>query len=277
MDKSNLLRRAISTFACFVLCLCVFLLTVCSAIGIAFSEPFVKYVTEKSRYVSLSYSALKTNLEDIAIPSGLPSGFFDDKMNEELFKEKIHNAVTANLSNKTSDFTVAEIEKEFYNMLHEYAITQNRVISNEAEESLQGFAEECAKCYIKYSNPSSVKLVFSNAYIIRKILLIGIIASAVLGMASGVFLFFLCRNKDFIKHICFALLGTALLSGIIPAILLFSKEVRKIAITAEALYSLTVTFFESLLTLAIIFAVTYLLLTIILLLTKLFITKKQIS
>lgn len=277
MDKSNLLRRAISTFACFVLCLCIFLLTLCSAIGAAFSVPFIEYVTEKSRYVSLSYSALKTNLEDIAIPSGLPSGFFDDKMNEALFKERIHNAFTANLSNKTSDFTVEEIEKEFYNMLHEYAITQNRVISNEAEESLHGFAEECAKCYIKYSNPSSVKLVFSNAYIIRKILLIGIVASAVLGLASGVFLFFLCRNKDFIKHICFALLGTALLSGIIPAILLFSKEVRKIAITAEALYSLTVTFFESLLTLAIIFAVTYLLLTIILLLTKLFITKKQIS
>ena len=277
MDKSNLLRRTISTFACFVLCLCIFLLTLCSAIGAAFSLPFIEYVTEKSRYVSLSYSALKTNLEDIAIPSGLPSGFFDDKMNEALFKERIHNAFTANLSNKTSDFTVEEIEKEFYNMLHEYAITQNRVISDAAEESLQGFAEECAKCYIRYSNPSSVKLVFSNAYIIRKILLIGIIASAVLGMASGVFLFFLCRNKDFIKHICFALLGTALLSGIIPAILLFSKEFRKIAITAEALYSLTVTFFESLLTLAIIFAVTYLLLTIILLLTKLFITKKQIS
>lgn len=277
MDKSNLLRRAISTFACFVLCLCVFLLTVCSAIGIAFSEPFIKYVTEKSRYVSLSYSALKTNLEDIAIPSGLPTDFFEEKIDEELFKERTYNSFSANLSNKASDFTVEEIEKEFYGMLDEYALTQNRVISDEAEESLHGFAEECAKCYIRYVNPSSVKLILSNAYIVRKILLIGIIASAVLGLASGVFLFFLCKNKDFLKHICFALLGTSLLSGVIPSFLLFSKEVRKIAITAEALYSLTVTFFESLLTIAIIFAVVYLLLAIILLLIKFFITKKQIS
>lgn len=277
MDKSNLLRRTISTFVCLVLCLSLFLLTLCSAISVAFSDAFIKYVIDESDYVSLAYSALYTNLEDITIPSGLPTDFFEEKLKKEVFEERTYNIFSSNLSSKTSAFTLEEIEKEFYDMLYDYALTQNRVISDEAEESLQGFAKECAKCYVRYANPSSVKTILSNAYIIRKILNIGVIVSSILGIATGVFLYFLCRKKDFLKHICFVLLGTALLSGVIPALLLFSKEVHKVAITAKALYSLTVTFFESILYLAIIFAVVYLILTAVLLLLNLILKKKQIS
>lgn len=257
MNKTEILRRVICTLACFVLCTCIFLLTICAVLGLAFSEKYLKYIVDKSNYVELSYNALHTQLADVTIPSGLPIDFFNDKIDKVVFQNRIIDAFVSHVENKAPSFTVEDIEKEFYDMSYEYALTQNRVISDEAEESLQGFAEECAKRYVLFSNPSSVKLILTKAYIIRKILFIGLIVVGLLGIGCLVFLYFLCRKRDLQKHISFALLGTALLSGVLPALLLFSKEVRNVAITAEALYSLTVHFLEGILTLAIIFAIVY--------------------
>ncbi|MBO7217407.1 MAG: hypothetical protein J6V50_01765 [Clostridia bacterium] len=275
MDKNVLSRRIIAAVVSFVLTVSVTALALCAVIGISCSSAFFTQEARRSGYITAATESLLTDLGDVAIPSGLPTDFFETRLGKDILETRILNAFGSHIEGKTPDFSVEEIHAEFYNMLRDYALTQNRVISDESEEALNGFADECTERYLTYANPSSVKLVLTYFPLIRKYIGFGAAVSALLAATSAALLFFLCRKKDLGKHLYFSFSATALLLGVIPAIILISKEVQKIAITGKALYSLIVGFFEGILTLAVIFAAFFLLLALSLILIKFIISKKQ--
>ncbi len=268
MNKTQLLRRCLSAVVSFILCALVFLLTLCVTVLIICSEKYINTVTFTSGYIDSSYSSLQKDLEDITIPSGLPLDFFHDKIDKTVYEERTVEAFSCDLSGNTPSFTTDTITEEFYALAYDYALTQNLSVSNESKEALMGFATECTEYYISYVNPSAVKFVLSNFTIIKKLVGYATGISFLLSVAATTLLYFLCRGKDFKKHLIFILSGNVLYCAVIPAVLLISEEIRKIAITAEALFSLTVGFIEGMLLILIIFAIIYALIITALILIK---------
>lgn len=275
IDKNILIRRIICTAVSFILSVCLFAVSMCATLCIACSKEYVSAVGDKSHYAKLSFESLCTELADITIPSGLPIDFFDGKLNEKLYSNRVFEALNANVESAYLSYSTDEITDEFYAIAMEYANSQLESVSEETSTALRGFATECSSRYVKYANPSSVKYVLTHLKPIRKPLLLATATVVVLCSAAAVLLIFLCRRKDLSKHLMFAFSGAALMSGVLPTLLLLTGEIKRISLTSPALHSLAVTYIEGILLLLLIFAAVLLIPAVVLAAVKLVALKKK--
>ncbi len=260
-DKTVLTQKILCTVVSFILCICLFALAMALALGIASSGAYLQKSVSKSSYAELSFTSLLTELSDLTIPSGLPIDFFDDKLDKSLYSERVYDTFKANMTKSELSYTKEDVTEEFFAWSMEYARAHSDSISSESEEALRQFSSECATRYMRYSNPSSVKYVTSYLTNMPRPLRITVIVSLVIGILCSALLIVLNKNRGFVKYFCFSLTGAALLSGIIPLLLLITKEVRKISLSSPALYSLTVTYIEGILWICVIFSVILLVVT----------------
>lgn len=262
IDKNILIRRVICAVTAFVLSLCLMCAALITTIYIAAGEKFLSFTEDKSNYAEMSLPTLKTELEDLTIPGGFPIDFFNSRIDEELYKSRVSESFTANINGTPLSYNIESVSQEFYDMTAKYVLEEDGEIAPEVEEGLHGLSLECAKAYVKYSNPSSVKLVVKYFPSVRRVLVYAVIGAAILLIASAVLLAKLCYGRDLLKHLIFAFGGASLLSGLLPAILLFSGEIKKISLTLPALHSFAVTFFEEVLKIPCFISLAFLLVTI---------------
>lgn len=256
IDKSSFIRTCIVTFVSFILCLCIFALSICTLFTLSLKEKSINYVFKKSDYSLLAFDSLHTDLADLTIPSGLPIDFFKDKLDFTLFNARVQNTLSHNLTGDNLVYSIEQVQKEFFDWSYAYASTETNNMSSEAVDSLQEFSKECAVKYIKYINPSALKYLFTAISVVQRYLVYALIFTSFLTVASGVFLYFLCRHRDFAKYIYFSFIGSALLLGLPSALLIFTEETKKIGLTSPSLYSLTITYIDGLL--SVIFALSLL-------------------
>ncbi len=244
MDKNVILRRCIVTVTEFLLALLLFASLLLATASAVVSTPYFTKVAEASHYGDLAFESLKSELADLTIPSGLPIDFFEGKLDKELFKNRVASSFAAAGGANALSYSRDEIKEEFYKTALDFALTQNRVVSDQAKESLKGFADECSLRYLKYSNPSSVKLVLSYTAPLGKPLLIAFAVTIVITLSALFLLIMLCRGRDLLKHLFFSFGAASLIAGVLPLILLISQEIKRISLTSPALHSLAVSYIE---------------------------------
>lgn len=247
IDKNTLTRRSICAATAFVLSVSIMLCSLLVTVGIACSKKYVSYIETESDYALLSLQTLKTELADLTIPGGFPLDFFDSRIDEALYKERVAESIVSGTDGSALSYSSDSVANEFYEMTYEYVLAEDGEVLPEVEDGLQGLSKECAKTYIKYSNPASLKLVFKYFPSIKKLLVYAALIVGVLLIASAVFLYLLCRGHDLLKHLFFSFSAAALLSGALPFWLLVSKEIKKISLTLPALHSFAVCYIEGLL------------------------------
>lgn len=257
MDKGFILRRSLSAITAFILSVSLFAFSIALSLALISSQGYIDYVEKESKYAALSFEQLKVRLSDLTIPSGLPTDFFDSRLQFQLYEERSKNYFDTVARSAPLSFSKEDVIKEFYTLAHDYALTQNRVISDEAKISLQGFAEECSDVYMNFVSPSSVRYVLTVLPSLKSPALYGSVVTAILTLGAAVLLFFLCRNRDAAKHFYFAFSAAALMSGSVPAFLLITREVERVSISSASLHSLTVCFVEGVLWLLVITAAFY--------------------
>lgn len=268
IDKSVFIRRLICTVTSFVLALCLMCMALISTVFIASGKSFIAFAEDKSDYAEYSLVTLKTELEYLAELGKFSPDFFSSQIDEELYKSRVSEAFLANIKGDSLSYNIESVSKEFYDMTAKYVLAVDGEILPEDEDGLRGLSVECAQAYIKYSNPASVKLVVKYFPKIRKILLFAAIGVSILLFASVFLLVKLCFGKDLSKHLIFAFSGASLLSGVLPATLLLSKEINKISLTLPALHSFVVTFFEDVLKIPCFISLAFLVVSITLLVIK---------
>ncbi len=247
MDNQNLTRKCLLAISSFIFSIFLFLLILSGLLYFVCSKAFVNLAVNNGNYIELSYSALQTELEDLTIPSGLPLNFFHDKLSKDTFEKRVKASFAANIDKVEPDFSYDTVKNEFYELAYDYALTQNYAVGDEATEALMGFADECAGSYIRHVNPSSVKYVLGYFKTVKKYIGYAAILSVLFAAAAAFLLFRLAKGNDLKKYTIFALSGDFLFCTVLPVIALISGEIRKIALTSESLYSLTVTFAEGIL------------------------------
>lgn len=264
IDKTLLTRRSICAATAFVLSVTIMLCSLIVTAAIACRKEYISYIEDKSNYAELSLKTLKTELADLTIPGGFPLDFFDSRIDEALYKERVAESIVAGADNSALSYSSDSVEKEFYEMTAEYVLAEDGEILPEVEEGLHGLSKECAKVYIKYSNPASLMLVFKYFPSLKKLLIFAALIVGVLLIAAAVFLYLLCRGRDLLKHLFFSLSAAALLSGVLPLWLLLSNEIERISLTLPALHSFAVCYIEGLLTILLIISAAFLAASIVL-------------
>ena len=264
-NKEMIIKNAIAVITAFILTFALSCLNICLA-GKIISQPFfVKKVVVGSNYVSNAASEIKEALSDLAIPSGLPSDFFDKKVSDSKVSQLVASALDYNfkISSKAPDFSFIkeDLSKDINAFANEHFVT----IDNETKKAITALTEECYNVYLRYCNPQVIQVLGQVVGSVSKIITLGIIASLLLSGVTLVFLFRLVDRKNFLFYSFVSFLGAGLLSGIIPLILLVTNKISHIAILSKSLYAFLCSFANSGLFIVVLFSLLFVLISLLML------------
>lgn len=236
------LRFVISIVLSFIVCLGLFVTVLCADLLFFFNEKSILSVAKKSNYTDFAIVQLTEDLNDLAIPSGLPEDFFTGKINkaefEELFYSSIENLASGNKDYKLS---VDEFKREINELVTNYSKNDVGDFSSDVERDIENFSNECGNIYLSYVNPSLTSYLLGISAPLRKYLAIGTCAALFFTLVVAFIVFKLNYTGKFIKF-CFGIFGgAALCVGAVPLYLIATNEISRIAITSKCLYALITT------------------------------------
>ena len=237
-SKENL-TRAVAAVLAFILCIGLFLTAISASLMIAARKDFATYSAKNSNYTRLAVDEMREKLNNLAIPSGLPENFFDSRIDYARF-DKTFFAAFAKVIDRKTDYSidVTGFAKEISTDVTDYSIENLGELSSDAVEAIDAFATECATIYLTYVNPSLVNYVYSLLGTVFKYAAFANIGSIILSFVAG-FLLSRLGNSGTLKKYYFASgVGAALTCGVIPALLLITGEVSRLAIISPSLHAL---------------------------------------
>lgn len=241
--SKDVLRTITSFVLTFILCLGVSLFTALTSFFIFTGSTFIVNSAEKSKYTEYAYSELVGDFNDLAIPSGLPQDFFNEKVNYKKFCENFYGCLN-NIISKTESFDedLKDVENEILKLITDYSASAGGELSDSTQKALKEFSSECISIYSSYVKPSLIDYAFSLIAPFKKYLPLGMLISAFLSIFAGFMLFKINRNSSFKKYCYTSFMSAALTVGVIPFILIATKEVAKLLITKESLHEITTGF-----------------------------------
>lgn len=278
INNSSFLQKAICIVVSFIQSMLLVLLAGCLCLLLCLSPEFTSKVIKKSDYVGLAVTEMKTNLNDLAIPAGLPSNFFDDKFLEDdyaEFEELLISKATSSIEQKEFSVDTASIKLKFQKLVEDYATEHLGSINSVSSDAVALFVDECTTTYISYLTPDIFNLVFPNFAGIGKLMPIASGVSSVIILLAFIFLFKLSFKKGFYGY-CFAsFAGAGLILGTIPAYLLITNKISEINISLKSLYSFICKFSSSVLNTLVIASCVLILLALILLALEIIASKES--
>ena len=254
--KKNKLRSIISYIVAIITAMFIFLFGVSGALGILTSKIYIKGTVKRADYINISASELKETLISLAIPSGLPENFFDDKIDYDLLAELNNNCIDNAYDKSSFSVDTAKVKEKHLNIFKAYA-NSGALASDIAvtDESLEYLADLCTEKYEKLVANSLFKyLAFYSAKFNRftPFAIIGTLIFAALGI---LFLVKLSKAMDEKKYLYFSLCGGGAMLGIVPAILLIGGFVKKISIASRSMHLFIIAFVNNILFFLLIFGI----------------------
>lgn len=220
------MKKTINILLSFFMSVIIFVFGVCLTAAFITSAPFIKGVVAVSGYVGKVETELSDTLESVAIPSGLPQSFFEDKIHTDFIKETINNSITAAIKGENYEMPKSKIEELVYNDILKYANENGIQMDEEAETMLKNTAELTGTYYKNYT----YNIFYRVLKYLKGVSIKMFVASLVL-LAVLAFMLYLLKGK---KELCYALLaGGAML--ITPIIFVVTGAAFKWAIVSEAL------------------------------------------
>lgn len=265
------LRLIVSFILSLFVCLGLFFTAVLVDILIFSSPSFISNSAKKSDYTQFAVVQITEELNDLAIPSGLPEDFFTDKINKNSFSKLFYNCLN-NQAEGNKDYTlnVDEFKNEVHTRVTDYSKNEGGELTSEVEKDIELFSQECSKIYLSYVNPSLISYLLEVLVSVKKYLIIALAISIAFTLAIGMFLFKLNHKGAFFKYLFCACSGASLTLGVIPICLIATNEIAKISISSKSLYAITTTMAEQLLWVMIISAAVLLFVSFIFLGIKIF-------
>lgn len=223
---------------------------------------------------------MKQDLNDLAIPSGLPQNFFDEKLTDKdllEFEERLFSKVSSSISQKEYAARTEAIKLKFKSLIEDYA--KEVLVSGDSvsDEAISVFVNECSTTYLQYLSPSLFQLTLKYFAPILKIIKIISIVTFFLLLAVFIFLFKLSSIKKMCFYCFSSFMASGLILGIIPSYLLITKSMSKINISLASLYNFVSSYLSSCLTVFVITSGILILLSIMFLILEFipFNAKKQ--
>ncbi len=235
--KKEILRTVINYTVAVITAMFIFLFCVCAALSVATSKGYINFTVKFTKYNQLSAEELKEGLISLAIPSGLPENYFDDKVDtatlEKLNKECIDNAYN---SGKFSVET-ADLKEKLIKWFKDYAASGALASDIDVtDESLSYLADLCAEKYEKTAANSVFMYLAFYASKLNGFLLFGTLGTFLLSALGVFFTVKLNKSNGNRRFLYFSLCGGGLMAGLIPAIMLIGEFIQKVSISSRSMH-----------------------------------------
>ncbi len=235
-NKNNI-RIAVSVLLAFVTCIFLFVTAISASLLYSFKQDTVVSSVKSSGYTDHAIKELTLTLNDLAIPSGLPTTFFNDKIDKKEFEALFLECLNNTIQKKNFSVNTADFEKKVLDLVTEYSVSVSGDYSSEVQESIESFTHECAGIYLTYVNPPAFSYVFPLLPTLSKYLLWVNIAAAVLSVIGIVALWRINTLRSLGQY-CFAsTVGAFLTCSALPAYLLITNELSRVSISAKSLHA----------------------------------------
>ncbi len=234
MNKQKL-GYILSSVVAFVLSVLIALSLLSGVLATATTKEYILYMVNASGYNEKSVSHLQTKLGDLAIPSGLPEDFFDDKINVDTLKKLTRDCIEANFAGDSFTPDTASLKAEIILSFKQYA-KENELIDASAitDESLDYLASSCVQEYINISCTPVFRLLALYCGRINKYIwyaFTGILSISVIGFFSLHKISKSTEKSRYFKY--FSLCAGGIMISVLPAVILSGRYVQKIGIGEE--------------------------------------------
>ncbi|MBO5852564.1 MAG: hypothetical protein J6Q74_02005 [Clostridia bacterium] len=267
----DLLRLILSVVLSLFICMGLFFTAVCADFIVFSNHKVLMSAIKSSNYTDIAVSQITEELNDLAIPSGLPEDFFTGKVYIEDF-EKLFYPITENLITGNNNFSVDVdgFKEHISTLVTDYSKNDVGDFSSEVARDIENFSNECANIYLSYLNPSLSNYVFALLVSAKRYVTIAAAMFSLFTLVCIAVVFKMNSLRRFIKYCFVSVCGAALSVGVIPIYLIATNEISKISISSMSLYALVTTLIEQFLWIIIISACVLIFISLILLIIKIF-------
>ncbi len=227
------MKKIINILLSFFMAIVIFGTGVCFTGAVITSKPFVKAAVNISGYSKNVETEIADDLKSVAIPSGLPENFFDDKIKTDFINKVIDECIDAALSKKEYEMPLEEIETLIYNDIIKYAKDNGTELDKEATDMLKNTAELAAVPYKNFTHNIFYRALKHLGGLSVKLFIATLILLAVL-----VFMTYLLKGH---AELTYGLCGGGLML-ILPLIFIINGKAFKWGIMSLALLKFLNTF-----------------------------------
>ena len=212
------------------------------------SESYLKKQVD-SEFLEQSLEAAREKLISLAIPSGLPENFFQDKLDTETFRSSLLSVIEQSYAQKSVVIDTDSLRQTLDGYFREYLAAQTGEDALEAtEDGIAYLVDSCVETLTPFLNPLLIREITGIMGKVHTPVIIATVGCAALSILIAVFL--LSISKTATQKLAYprlSLLMSALLLIPIPAYLLATNEVKRIGILSKPLHTFVSQFIESLL------------------------------
>ena len=240
------MKKIIDILLSFFMAFIIFAAAISATGCIATSSPFVKAAVSVSNYKENIETELSDSLKSIAIPSGLPEDFFDDKIKSEYIDKVVNESIEAAIAKKEYAMPIDELEELIYNDIVVYAQNNGTELDEEAMEMLHNTAEHAATFYKNYTYNIYYRALKHIGGISYKLGIAFIVLCVVLA-----FMIYLLNKKT---ELCYGLCGGGVML-LLPTIFMINGSAYKWGIMSKGLLGFVNTYITGIFILMILFGV----------------------
>ncbi len=244
-------RYVISYFLAFVLSLS---LVVAALSGIAVATigrpAFLISCLNKSGYYIRTAAEIEGYYYEInGLPGGMPEEVFSGAVEQLTLRSNVETAVQAAYRGEDYVLNRSSLQAELYQRFVDYAVSHDYTLTEEVRRNLQNMAEYCINDYQQHMlNPYLLQAIRYISPFIGYLpyLLAG---SLLLSFLLAVFLYAIRLYKHrAVRLMQYSLCGAGCMLVVVPAVILCSGIIGRLALTSQSLYGLATVYLTSLLT-----------------------------
>ncbi len=212
-------RRSIRYAVAFVMCLMITTVVILASLTTTITQSsFVKLLGSSNYYQNVKIAIIE-QLNDIAIPSGLPQGFFSDINIEIDVYEDVNEQIKTAFTGSNAEPNVISVSEILTKKIENYILSQGQQIDFATEIEISSIVKDCVNEYqkqIKIPHLQQVVEIWKKAV---KYIKIAILVLA-LATIAGCVVIALCKKwgSHKVSYMSYAFLGAGITGTIISVV-----------------------------------------------------------
>lgn len=213
-----------------------------------FNEQFMMQAAKKANYSQTITNEINTSITDLGRASNIPPAILKDSVSKEDVSENINHYIQAIYQNKTFELVGEDqLKTTLDRKIQAYAQQKGLTIDASSQEAIDNLKQQAVTRYQQYIEIPYLLTYGSKimAYSKQLNLFIGLCAIAfILLLLSGIHFFSRLLHRR-LRYVASIIGGAGLMLIVLPAILLISRYIQRLAINSKALYDFITTYLTS--------------------------------
>lgn len=235
--KKEHIKKVVCLIVAFITAMFLLLSALAGVSDLLTSKSYILYTVGSTKYLENAKQMLKNGLSSLAIPSGLPENFFDDKINSEKLYSINRGFIISCYDTGNVKINNDDLKQELIGQFKDYANSGALASTVDInDESLSYLADRCVEQYMTVGGNTVFRYICIYSARVNKYIIYALIFTLFFSVLGILFLIKLSYGNGK-KYLYFSLCGGGCLSAVLPLILLLGGYIGKLGISSKAMHS----------------------------------------